>query len=117
MGSILRSCTEKYKELTGVTTLRKAATPFLHERSKPDLEGEVCSAQFEPNPDAAYEELLRYVERGGTADANLSTGASTGAEGRASSSRLEPYVAKILMNVLYAARYARFDLLRAVCML
>ena len=31
--------------------------------------------------------------------------------------QLAPYAAKILMKVLYAARYARFDLLRAVCAL
>ena len=30
---------------------------------------------------------------------------------------LKPYAAKVLMKVLYAARYARFDLLRAVCYL
>ena len=31
--------------------------------------------------------------------------------------QLKPYAAKILMKILYAARYARLDLLRAVCAL
>ena len=30
---------------------------------------------------------------------------------------LQPYAAKVLMKILYVARYARFDLLRAVCSL
>ena len=30
---------------------------------------------------------------------------------------LQPYAAHLLMKVLYAARYARLDLLRAVCFL
>ena len=29
--------------------------------------------------------------------------------------RLQPIAAKVLMNILYAARLCRFDLLRAVC--
>ena len=39
-------------------------------------------------------------------------GAPRGEDG--SSQALKPYAAKVLMKVLYAARYARFDLLRAV---
>ena len=31
--------------------------------------------------------------------------------------QLKPYAAKVLMKILYAARYARLDLLRAVCAL
>ena len=31
--------------------------------------------------------------------------------------QLAPYAAKVLMKVLYASRYARMDLLRAVCAL
>ena len=117
MEDFLRSCVERYKELTGVTTLRKATTPFLHEHTKPDLDGEVNSAEFEPDPDAAYEILLRYIEGGGAAETNLSTGGNPGAEEDTTSSRLAPYAAKVLMKILYAARYARFDLLRAVCVL
>ena len=31
--------------------------------------------------------------------------------------QLKPHAAKVLMKILYAARYARLDLLRAVCAL
>ena len=90
MENFLRSCSERYKGLTGVTSLRKASTPFLHEHTKPEMEGEVTSAEYEPDPDAAYEELLRYVEGGGAANTNFHTRASPGVEGSANSSRLEP---------------------------
>ena len=115
MESFLRSCVERYKELTGVTTLRTAATPFLHEPTKPDMDGEVRSATFEPDPDAAYDELLQYIESGGQTEP-VRTGACPGKEDT-TSSRLEPYAAKVLMKILYGARMARFDLLRAVCLL
>ena len=38
MEDFLRSCVERYKELTGVTILRKAATPFIDEPSKPSFD-------------------------------------------------------------------------------
>ena len=37
MEDFLRSCVERYKELTGVTMLSRAATPFLQEASDPDF--------------------------------------------------------------------------------
>ena len=118
MESFLISCVERYKELTGVTTLRKATTPFLHESTKPDMDGVISSAEFEPDPDAAYAELLQYIEGGGETTATFTTGASPGEEGSdPTTSRLAPYAAKVLMKILYAARYARMDLLRAVCVL
>ena len=37
MDDFLRSCVERYKELTGVTTMSRAATPFIQEISEPDF--------------------------------------------------------------------------------
>ena len=37
MEDFLRSCVERYKELTGVTALRRATTPFLAELSDLDF--------------------------------------------------------------------------------
>ena len=37
MEDFLRSCVERYKELTGVIVLSCATTPFLQEASNPDF--------------------------------------------------------------------------------
>ena len=37
MEDFLRSCVERYKELTGVTVLSRATRPFLQEASDPDF--------------------------------------------------------------------------------
>ena len=37
MENFLVSCVERYKELTGVTSLRRVATPFLHEPTEPEF--------------------------------------------------------------------------------
>ena len=37
MEDFLRSCVERYKELTGVTTMSRGATPFLQENSEPNF--------------------------------------------------------------------------------
>ena len=37
MEDFLRSCVERYRELTGVQYFRKATTPFLPDASTPDL--------------------------------------------------------------------------------
>ena len=52
MEDFLRSCVERYRELTGVHYFRKATTPFLPEPSAPDL------AKGTPN----YEELAKQAE-------------------------------------------------------
>ena len=91
MEDFLRSCVARYQELTGVQYLRRATTPFLPEPSSPDFSG------------------------GYPADEEIAAAETALAE--ASVSELPSYAAKVLMKVLYAARYARFDLLRAVCYL
>ena len=91
MQAFLESCVERYRTLTGATYLRKVTTPFVGDRT---------GDGYEPDdgrwaPMAASEET---------------PGATHGGAGGV----LQPYAAKVLMKVLYAARMARFDLLRAV---
>ena len=88
MEDFLRSCVARYQELTGVARMRIASTPFLPEPTTPDFSDDL--------PVTAEE--IKQAER------NIRKGAE-----------MQPYAAKVLMKVLYAARYARLDLLRAVC--
>ena len=94
MEEFLRSCVDRYRELTGVQYLRYASTPFLAEPSAPDF------SDGYPIPDDEQVEDARRALEEAVDDKGL-----------------KPYAAKVLMKVLYAARYARFDLLRAVCYL
>jgi hypothetical protein len=89
MQSFLEACVERYRELSGATYLRKVSTPFL---GTPKGDG------YEPD-DGRWEK-----------DAATNSGAASGSAG----GTLQPIAAKVLMKVLYAARMARFDLLRAV---
>ena len=69
--------------------MRHVAIPSLAEPSAPDFSGGYPA----PSEAEVREAEARLVE----------------------GQTLKPYAAKVLMKVLYAARYARFDLLRAVC--
>ena len=99
MEEFLRSCVSRYRELTGVQYMRHAPTPFLAEKSSPDFSGGYAAANAAAN---AQEENVHVAESA------LQT---------ATERQLKPYAAKVLMKVLYAARFARQDLLRAVCQL
>ena len=94
MEEFLRSCVDRYRELTGVQYLRSASTPFLAEPTAPDF-SDGCVKPSVEEVAAAERQLQEACDAQG----------------------LKPYAAKVLMKVLYAARYARFDLLRAVCYL
>jgi hypothetical protein len=101
MEDFLVSCVERYKELTGVTALKRVATPFIHEPTEPEFPGlteKVANATS----------LL-------DGSVSLPGGDLGKTKGKAETKTVEPYAAKILMKILYAARMARFDLLRAIC--
>ena len=55
----LSSCMERYKELTGVTTLRRATTPFL-QVSDPDLSDLLAASR---TVDSAAGELCNVLRR------------------------------------------------------
>ena len=96
MEDFLRSSVDRYRELTGVQYMRHASTPFLPEPTTPDF---TDGYALDDSPCNAVD--IDAVERA----------LKAASDGYA----LQPYAAKVLMKVLYAARYARFDLLRAIC--
>ena len=122
MSDFLRSCVERYKELTGVVTLRKAATPFLPEPTRPDFRHCEAGPLVEPTPGEALRAAM------GVSSDEPGTRPVVGPKPPEGSkeeevldqyipTQLAPYAAKVFMKVLYAARYARLDLLRTVCAL
>ena len=90
MKGFLSQCVDKYCELAKVRreTLKRCDTPFLDE-SKLDQEW-------------AQQEINKAKTKGGATNDQQS---------------LQPIATKVLMKILYAARLARFDLLRAIGML
>ena len=98
MEDFLRSSVERYKELTGVTVLRRAATPFIEEPSKPSFDDPDAFRTKEWDIDERLRLAADHVE----GEPNVPK-------------QLNQYAATILMRLLYAARYARFDLLRPIC--
>ena len=94
MQAFLESCVARYRELTGATYLRKVSTPFVG-----------CYAG-----DGYESDDGRWEKGAVSTSATATPGAASGGAG----GTLQPFAAKVLMKVLYAARMARFDLLRAV---
>ena len=94
MSDFMRSCIDRYVELAGVdrSSLRKVCTPFLAEPREPSPARDPTKSGDDLNSPA--------IEPDGGIDA---------ARGR-----LQPIAARVLMKVLYGARMARYDLLRAV---
>ena len=88
----MRSCVHKYSELTGITKLKHADTPFIDE-VKADKQW--YAAQY------ARDDLGKK-----------GSNSSEEPEGE-----LKPIAARIIMKIFYAARLARWDLLRAIGML
>ena len=103
MEDFWRSCVERYKELVGVTSLSRATTPFLQEVSDPDFTDPTMASRMSGSPEGALHESMKK------------SGRSEGADSAMPQRQLEHYAAKVLLKILYAARYARLDLLHAVC--
>ena len=141
MESYLRSTVARYQSLVhkleGKTpTLKKVETPFLPEDQRlaparaPCSKGKChtcpwCSHTFSAEDEKLFQEALSTLRKAqksakgagtspGTAPDGGSSAQSTEATG---SGRLQAIAASILMGLLYAARMARFDLLRATCKL
>ena len=133
MESFLRSSVDRYREITGVQYMRHAAPPFLHETGSPDfsLEAAGLEAPTESDIESAHSALLWASHQGGDGPSlgvtiNAAVPKRKGdrivshvpdAVTAVIPKQLKPYAAKILMKVLYCARYARPDLLRAICYL
>ena len=63
MEDFLRSCVERYKELTGVTALRRATTPFLTELSDPDFTNPQTAAKVVDSAEGALREVLTKSDK------------------------------------------------------
>ena len=98
MSEFLQDCIRVYKKLTGVSKLRKASTPFYADDGPADV-----SDVGGPKPGTGKKKhpLGELVE---TDEGNVPYDGKT----------LSSYASTVLMKVLYAARMARFDLLRCV---
>jgi hypothetical protein len=92
--AFLEACVERYRELSGATYLRKVTTPFIGT----------------PIGDGYESDDGRWQPSASKASAEGDPGAASGGAG----GTLQSIAAKALTKVLYAARMARFDLLRAV---
>ena len=128
MESYLASTVEKYIKVASKATgkqvqLKKANTPFLAEDRRSTPAGAPCSKgkgimcpwchhSFPIDQAKAIHgpsrKTAKQKELPSSTDENVDN-ATTGL--------LQPHAASILMKILYAARMARFDLLRATCRL
>ena len=119
MEDFFRACVSRYRELTGVQYMRHAATPFLHETAAPDFTYEAAGLDppAEADPEGAYRDLSTASKAPPGTSGSRSVAASPVTSGcgdadkaeHAIPQQLKPYAAKVLMKVLYAARYARPD--------
>ena len=121
MSDLLKMTVEKYLGIIGEKTLRRVATPMLpeitreHPARAPASDGHSiqcpwCSCDFDPK-----EADKRKLSPGsGGAPDPASKGKKQPEEKDMPRGKLAPHAASILMKLLYAARIARFDLLRAI---
>ena len=91
MEDFLRACVDRYKDLAKVTTLRAVSTPFTGLMTTSDIKRDVTATPEQP----------------GNGDAH-------GVAPKPEPGKLQPIAARVLMKLLYAARMARYDLLKAV---
>ena len=113
MESFLEQCVDKYREIAGKhVAFKHVATPSLPEDTKqhparaPCAQGDAvvcpwCSCSFSGRGSDSPRESAK--------DSTDTAGHSTEVRGE-----LAPHAASILMKLLYAARIARFDLLRSI---
>ena len=111
MEGLLKLSVEKYLDIIGKDTkLKKVSTPSLPEETKSSpyrapadgkhrVECPWCAHSFDPGEPALYE---TGDSRHGRDSEPLNRGS------------LAPHAASVLMKLLYAARIARFDLLRSI---
>ncbi len=128
MSDFLRSCVNVYLSLAGEgTRLRKVGTPFSPEDQQHSYAGSpACGGtvvewpwRLHTFPPVVGKDVSALPNRKGGASTTDEAGGGTFTTAREDGEgvTLQPIAAKVLMKVLYAARMARFDLLRAVCKL
>ena len=132
MGDFLKSSVKLYLELAGAgTKLRPVDTPFVVEDQQKSQQGAPastgsiiecpwCCHTFPPKVHENLKELEKTKKASGTPKRSKSTTKDLSQDSgdvttvKPEGGRLQPIAAKILMKVLYGARAARLDLLRAI---
>ena len=104
MSDFLRSCVERYTHFSGHTSLKPAGTPFLEEQPH----------QTESLRPSDIAEVIKGMACACFDCCAAAKGACKKSEFTAADGKMKPHAAKVLMKILYAARMARFDLLRPV---
>ena len=101
MSNFLKSCVDRYLELAKCdkSKLKKVATPFLDDNKI--------------KRDEDDDDLIWPLSASGKKTKNI----NTKGEDHSSAGTLADIACKVLMKVLYAARMARYDLLKAVSLL
>ena len=136
MEEFLSSCLDKFKELAHVKDIRPFPTPFITEEhtsapqvqagTGPCVECPWCKHTFPPNVHETVNALERDIQKqkaklknlespSKDSHGNAESSSSRGSHPAESTGKLASIASRILMKVLWAARLARFDLLRAVC--
>ena len=136
MEEFLSSCLEKFKELAHVKDIRPFPTPFITEEQTNAPQGQAgtgpcvecpwCKHTFPPNVHETVNALERDIQQqkaklknlespSKDSSGNAESSSSRGSHPAESTGKLASIASRILMKVLWAARLARFDLLRAVC--
>jgi len=114
MEDFLKSCVARYTELSGRSDLRRVGTPFLQEEMRCPgdglgfgddswADGGEGGVQHTAVPASAEETSKKKTPKAAKPKSQPIVPGS-----------MAPHASKVLMKVLYAARMARFDLLRAV---
>ena len=121
MEDFMRSCVALYEELAPGVRLKQVSTPFLSDDHRdsaargPAGDGpvDVCPWCEHPHAPNTWPSIEAYEKD--TAKRRKQLEAETSAKSDSSvRGRLAPVAARILMKILYGARTARLDLLRAV---
>ena len=126
MEEFFESCLTKYQDLAGPSfKFKKVPTPFIEELIKkgpcaPTGDGEWlecgwCKSRLKPE-EFRHGKGRHYTPAHGCGGVATATESET-AEDDIPRGALADIASSILMKVLYGARMARFDLLRAVCAL
>lgn len=108
MGDFLASCVDRYVELANIprTKLKKVATPYLTDRGKVDFQGKGDKPlSLVPGIVAPPEDVDETGDEIWAPEEDKVSG------------HLASIASRVLMKILYAARMARYDLLRPTCYL
>ena len=108
MSDFLVATVDRYKELAKVDKLKKVGTPFL------DESGEATATDFVNCGVTVDGAVCKKSAKQRRQHGDVSGDDDCAGE-KVTQGVLQPIAARVLMKLLYAARMARFDLLRATC--